>query len=216
MNHLFSSAQWVLDRRRQRHSELSLPAISLLCHPLFRLATPTFCGTSGRSRMDFVATPPTVQYSRVFVDVTAGRRLQLIPSTSPRDHMPLTLDLVTTGLCRPDPTCGRWDHEKIEDMLSRIPSRGSPSFRSLRQKTRTSTIWGAATDAKPDVAWETLVQIIQEATGPHFYQGTPRPTRPLALERRRLLQEFGTARRLTGASADQTLVGGSKGRGHIN
>ena len=35
----------------------------------------TFCGTSGRSRMDFVATPSTVQYSRVFVDVTAGRRL---------------------------------------------------------------------------------------------------------------------------------------------
>ena len=32
----------------------------------FCLATPTFYGTSGRSRIDFVAAPPTAQYSRVF------------------------------------------------------------------------------------------------------------------------------------------------------
>ena len=33
--------------------------------------------------------------------------------------MPLTLDLVTNGMrhCL-DPTRGRWDHEKIEEMLS--------------------------------------------------------------------------------------------------
>ena len=38
------------------------------------------------------------------------------------------------------------------------------------------------------------------------HQGAPRPTRPLALERRRLLQELGTARCLTGSSCDQSPV----------
>ena len=47
---------------------------------------------------------------------------------------------------------------------------------------------------------------IQETAGPYLHQGAPRPTRPLALERRRLLQELGTARRLTGSSCDQSLV----------
>ena len=85
----------------------------------FYLAAPTFYVTSGRSRVDFVATPPSVQFSRIFVNFTAGRRIQLIPAAGPRDHMPLTLDLVTNGMRHcPDPTCGRWDPEKIEEMLS--------------------------------------------------------------------------------------------------
>ena len=40
--------------------------------------------------------------------------------------------------------------------------------------------------------------------------GAPRPTRPLALERRRLLLELGTTRRLTGSSGDQSLVENAK------
>ena len=49
----------------------------------------------------------------------AGRRLQVIPAAGPHDHMPLTMDLVTKGMRHsPDPTRGRWDHEKIEEMLS--------------------------------------------------------------------------------------------------
>ena len=83
------------------------------------LATPTFYGSSGRSRIDFVATLPSVQLSRIFVNSTAGRRLQLILAAGPRDHVPLTVDLVTKGMRHcPDPTRGRWDHEKIEEMLS--------------------------------------------------------------------------------------------------
>ena len=50
------------------------------------------------------------------------------------------------------------------------------------------------------------MQIIPETAGPFLHQGAPRPTRPLALERRRLLLELGTARRLTGSSGDQSLV----------
>ena len=41
----------------------------------FHLATPTFYGSSGRSRIDFVATLPSVQFSRIFVNFTAGRRV---------------------------------------------------------------------------------------------------------------------------------------------
>ena len=85
----------------------------------FHLATPTFYGSSGRSRIDFVATPPSVQFSCIFVNFTAGRPLQLILAAGPRDHMTLTTDLVTNGMrhCL-DPTRGTWDHEKIEEMLS--------------------------------------------------------------------------------------------------
>ena len=43
------------------------------------------------------------------------------------------------------------------------------------------------------------MQIIQETAGPYLHQ-------PIALERRRLLLELGTARRLTGSSGDQSLV----------
>ena len=68
----------------------------------------------------------------------------------------------------------------------------------------------AATEATPDDAWENLVQIIQETAGPYLHQGAPRPAWPLALERRRLLLELGTARRLTGSSGDQTLVENAK------
>ena len=64
----------------------------------------------------------------------------------------------------------------------------------------------AATEATPDDAWENLMQIIQETAGPYLHQHAPRPTRPLALERKRLLLELGTARRLTSSSSDQSLV----------
>ena len=55
-----------------------------------------------------------------------------------------------------------------------------------------------------------LVQIIQETAGPYLHQGAPRPTRQLALERRRLLLELGTARRLTDSSGDQSIVENAK------
>ena len=45
----------------------------------------------------FCCHTPSVQFSRIFVNFTAGRRLQLIPAAGPRDHMPLTMDLVTNG-----------------------------------------------------------------------------------------------------------------------
>ena len=63
-----------------------------------------------------------------------------------------------------------------------------------------------ATEATLDDAWENLVQIIQETAGLYLHQGAPRLTRPLALERRRLPLELGTARRLTGSSGDQSIV----------
>ena len=106
----------------------------------------------------------------------------------------------------PDPTRGRWDHEKTEEMLS-DPVAGLTFFKQNETKIRKSSIVGrAATDATPDDAWENLVQIIQETAGPYLHQGAPRPTRPLALERRRLLRQLGTARRLTSTSGDQSLV----------
>ena len=170
----------------------------------FHLATPTLYGSSGRSRIDFVATHPSVQFSRIFVNFTAVRRLQLILAAGPRDHMPLTMDLVTNGMRHcPDPTRGRWDHEKIEEMLS-DPVAKLTFLKELETKIRNSSI------VAPDDAWENLVQIIQETAGPVLHQGAPRPTRPLALERRRLLLELGTARRLTGSSGDQSLVENAK------
>ena len=180
---------------------------SLAVPRTFHLATPTFCVSSGRSRIDFVATPPSVQFWRIVVNVTDGRRVQLIPAAGSRDHMPLTLDLVTNGMRHcPDPTRGRWDHEKIEDMLS-DPVARLTFFKEFETQIRNSSIVGrAATDATPDDAWENLVQLIQETDGPYFHQGAPRPTRPLALERRRLLLELGTARRLTGTSGDQRVL----------
>ena len=158
----------------------------------FHLAAPTFHGSSGRSRIDFVAPLPTEQFSRIFVNFTAGRRLQLIPAAGPGDHMPLTLDLATNGMRHcPDPTRGRWDHKKIEEMLS-DPVARLTFFKELETQIRNSSIVGrAATGATPGDAWENLAL---------------RPTRPLALERRRLLLEIGTARRLTGTSGDQSLV----------
>ena len=44
------------------------------------------------------------------------------------------------------------------------------------------------------------------ADNSYLHQGAPRPNRPLALERRHLLLELGTARWLTGSSGDQSLV----------
>ena len=152
-----------------------------------------------------------MQFSRIFVNFTAGRRrLQLIPAAGPRDHMPLTMYLVTNGMRHsPDPTRGRWDHERIEEMLSDAVARLT-FFKELETKIRNSSIVGlAATEATPYDAWENIVQIIQETAGPYLHQGAPRLSRPLALERRRLLLELGTARRLTGAS-------GCKDRDHTS
>ena len=120
----------------------------------FQLATPTFYVSSGRSRIDFFATPPSVQFSRIFINSTAGRRLQLIPAAGPRDHMPLTMDLVTHGMRHcPDPTRGRWDHEKIEEMLS-DPVARLLFFKELETNNRYSSIVElAATEAPPDDAW---------------------------------------------------------------
>ena len=103
------------------------------------VATPN--GSSGQSRIDFVATPPSVQFSRIFVNFTAGRRLQLIPAAGPRDRMPLTMELLTNGMRHcPDPTRGTWDHEKIEEMLSDPVARLVFS-RNLRQKFETRRSW---------------------------------------------------------------------------
>ena len=98
---------------------------------------------------------PSVQFSRIFVNFTAGRRLQLIPAAGPRDHMPLTMDLVTNGIRHcPDPTRGRWDHEKIEEMLS-DPVARLTFFKEHETQIRNSSIVGiAATEATPDDAWE--------------------------------------------------------------
>ena len=98
----------------------------------FHLATPTFSASSGRSRIDFVATPPSV------------RPFQLIPAAGPRVHMPLTMDLVTNGMRHcPDPTRGGWDHEKIEEMLS-DPVARLTFFEELETQIRNSSIVGLA------------------------------------------------------------------------
>ena len=83
--------------------------------------------------------------------------------------MPLTLDLVTDGMCHcPGPTRGRWDHEKIEEMLS-DPIARLTFFQELETNIHNSTVVGrAATDATPDDAWENLVRIIQETASPYF------------------------------------------------
>ena len=109
----------------------------------------------------------------------------------------------------PDPTRGRWDHEKIEEMLSDPVARLS-FFKELETIRNSSIVGLAATEATPDDAWENLVQIIQETAGPCLHQEAPRPTRPLALEGRRRLLELVTARRLTGSSGDQSLVENAK------
>ena len=136
-----------------------------------------------------------------------GWKTATVPAAGSRDHMPLTMDLVTTDMRHsPDTTRGRWDHEKIEELLL-DPVARLTFFK--QQKTKHSHLVDlglTATEATPDDAWENLVQLIQETTGPYLHQGAPRPARPLALERRRLLLELGTARRLTGSSGDQSLV----------
>ena len=163
-----------------------------------RLATPTFYGSSVRSRIDFVATPPSVQFSRIFVNFTAGRRLQLILAAGPGPYA-----------------------RKMGSRESRrnaLRSRCKAHFfKELETKNRNSSIVGlAATEATPDDAWENLVQIIQETAGPYSHQGAPRPARPLSLERRRLLLELGTARRLTGSSSYQSLVEKTKTEGNAS
>ena len=77
-NHMTSLEQWEGDsatrfRALVRRHSIAVPQT-------FHLATPTFFGSSGRSRVDFVATHPSVPFSRIFVNFKAGRRLQLIPA----------------------------------------------------------------------------------------------------------------------------------------
>ena len=96
------------------------------------------------------------------------------------------MDLVTNGMrhCA-DLTRGRWDHENIEEMLSDTRRKAHFLQGVLRTKIQNSSIVGlAATEATPDDAWENLVQKIQETAGPYLHPGAPRPTRPLALERK--------------------------------
>ena len=112
---------------------------SIAVRQRFHLATPTFYGSSGRSRIDFVATHPSVQFSRIFVNFTADRRLQLILAAGPRDQ--LAMDLVTSGMRHcPDLTRGRWDHEKSKK-CSGIPLQGSLFSRNSRQKFATRRSW---------------------------------------------------------------------------
>ena len=88
-NHMTSLEQW---EQKYRDSATRFRALlrrhSAAVPQTLHLGTHAFYGWSGRSRIDFVATPPSVQFSRIFVNFTAGRRLQLIPA-GPRDHMPL-------------------------------------------------------------------------------------------------------------------------------
>ena len=87
-----------------------------------------------------------MQFSRIFVNFTAGRRLQLIPAAGPRDYMPLTMDLVTNGMRHcPDPTLGRWDHEKIEELLS-DPVARLTFFKELETKIRKLVDRGTCSD----------------------------------------------------------------------
>ena len=171
-NHMTSLEEWERGWRETvpHVSEPFLRRHSIAVPQTFHLATPTFYGSSGRSRIDFVATPPSVQFSRIFVNFTAGRRSQLIPAAGPRDHMPLTKDSVTNGMRHcPDPTRGTWDHEKIEEMLS-DPVARLTFFKELETKIRNSSIVGlAATEATSDDTWENLVQIIQETAGPYLH-----------------------------------------------
>ena len=106
-NHMTSPEQW--ERGWEGDSATRFRALlrrhSIAVPQTFHLASPTFYGSSGRLRIGFVATPPSMQFSRIFVNFTAGRRLQLIPAAGPRDYMPLTMDLVTNGMRHcPDPT----------------------------------------------------------------------------------------------------------------
>ena len=92
-NHMTSWEQWERNGGRQCHtvSETFYVDSQLLYHKRFIWLHPHF---------------------------TAGRWLQLIPAAGPRGHMPLTMDLGNGMRHCPDPTDGRWDHEKIKGMLS--------------------------------------------------------------------------------------------------
>ena len=142
-NHMTSLEQWEREWRKtvphvfgallRRHS-IAVPQTS-------HLATPTFYGSSGRSRIDFVATHPSVQFSRIFVNFTAGRRLQLIPAAVPRDHMPLTLNLETNGV-RHCLHPSRGDGiTRTSKKCSQIPLQGSLFSRNWRQKIVTRRSW---------------------------------------------------------------------------
>ena len=106
----------------------------------FHLATLAFCGSSGRSRIDFVATPLLCN-SRASLSISRlVGVLQLMLAAGRRDHMPLTVDLVTNGMRHcPDPTRGRWDHEKIKEMFS-DPARVI-FFKELETKFATRRSW---------------------------------------------------------------------------
>ena len=91
--------------------------------------------------------------------------------TDKHNHMPLTLGLVTDGMRHcPDPTRGRWDHEKIEELLSG-PIARLTFFQELETNIRNSTVVGrAATDTTPDDAC--MKQLVPTST----YFATIHPT----------------------------------------
>ena len=136
--------------------ELFYVDTQLLCHKRFIWLHPQF--TVRVDDHESILLPHALLCnSRIFVHFTAGRRLQFIPAAGPRDHMPLTMDLVTNGVrhCL-DPTRGRWDTRKSKK-CSRIPLPGSLFSRNSTQISNSSIVGCAATDASPDDAWENLV-----------------------------------------------------------
>ena len=162
-NHMTSLEQWERESRETvpHVSEPSHVDTQLLCHKRFIWLQSHFMVRVDDHESILLPPLPSVQVSRIFVNFTAGRRLQLIPAAGPRNHMPLTLDLVTNGMRHcPDPTRGRWNHEKIKEMLSDPVARFT-FFKKLETKIRNSSIVGlATTEATPDDAWENLVQRI--------------------------------------------------------
>ena len=211
-NHMTSLEQWERGWRETvpHVSEPLYVDTQLLCHKHFIWLHPHSNGSSGRSRIDFVATPPSVQFSRILVNFTAGRRLQLIPAAGPRDHLPLTMDLVTNGMRHsPDPTRGRWDHEKIEEMLSN-PLQGSLSSRNSRQNIATRRSWDLQRQRPLLVTHGKTVcrkfrkQLVHTYTrGRHDLLGH-------LLWNEDVCYWNLAARRLTGSSGDQSLVENAK------
>ena len=105
----------------------------------FHLATQTFFGSSGQSRIDFVAILLLCNF-RVFFQFHGWKTATVDSAAGP--------DLVTNGMRHsPDPTRGRWDHEKLEEILS-DPVARLPFFKELETKFCNSSIVGlAATEA---------------------------------------------------------------------
>ena len=159
-NHMTSLEQWEREWRETvpHVSEPLYVDTQLLCHKRFILLHPHFMFRVDDHESILLPHPLLCNFRVFFVNVTTGRRLQLIPAAGPRDNMPLTMDLVTNGMRHsPDPRVEGGITRKAKK-CSRIPLT---FFKELETKIRNSSIVGlAATEATPDDAWENLVQII--------------------------------------------------------